>query len=204
MALISVIMSVHNGEKTLKRAIDSIRNQTIQDFEFIICDDVSTDNTYKILNEYEEKGFRFIILQNEKNLGLAVSLNRCLEKSTGKYIARMDDDDISIPERFEKQTEFLIKNDEYAFVSSNAIVFDGEKDTEMNIKPENPTKKDLIKGSPYLHPAVMFRREVILCVGGYSNKDYAKKRAQDYELFMRMASLNIILNVITIVQTILL
>jgi glycosyltransferase EpsE len=74
----------------------------------------------------------------------------------------------------------------------------------MNIKPENPTKKDLIKGSPYLHPAVMFRREVILCVGGYSNKDYAKKRAQDYELFMRMASLNIILNVITIVQTILL
>lgn len=143
MALISVIMSVHNGEKTLKRAIDSIRNQTIQDFEFIICDDVSTDNTYKILNEYEEKDFRFIILQNEKNLGLAVSLNRCLEKSTGKYIARMDDDDISIPERFEKQTEFLIKNDEYAFVSSNAIVFDGEKETGMNIKPEIPTKKIL-------------------------------------------------------------
>jgi glycosyltransferase EpsE len=66
-----------------------------------------------------------------------------LEKSTGKYIARMDDDDISIPERFEKQTEFLIKNDEYAFVSSNAIVFDGEKETGMNIKPEIPTKKIL-------------------------------------------------------------
>lgn len=204
MALISVIMSVHNGEKTLKRSIDSICNQTIQDFEFIICDDASTDNTYKILNEYEEQDSRFVILQNEKNLGLAASLNRCLKKSKGKYIARMDDDDISVPERFEKQIEFLIKNDEYAFVSSNVIVFDDEKETGMNIKPEVPTKKNYIKGSPYLHPAVMFRGEAIVGVGGYSNKDYVKKRAQDYELFMRMASLNIILNVITIVQTILL
>jgi len=188
MALISVIMSVHNGEKTLKRAIDSILRQTIQDFEFIICDDTSTDNSYKILKEYEDKDSRFIIIRNETNLGLAASLNKCLEKASGEYIARMDDDDISLPERFEKQIDFLAVNNQYAFVSSNSIVFDGNGDIRIGIKPEVPDKNDFIKGSPYLHPAVMFRRDAILSIGGYSTKEYTKKRAQDYELFMRMAS----------------
>jgi len=187
--LVSVIMSVHNGAKFLDRAIESILSQSIQDFEFIICDDASTDETYEKLIGYKNKDSRFIIIQNQTNLGLAASLNRCLEKATGEFIARMDDDDISLPTRFEEQIDFLRKNPEYAFVSCNAITFtDGNDNIGMNKKPEIPTKNHIVHGSPYLHPATMFRREAIMGVGGYSKEYYAQKRAQDYELFMRMSA----------------
>lgn len=187
--LVSVIMSVHNGAEFLERSVESILSQTNQDFEFIICDDASTDETYEILVRYRNEDSRFIIIQNDANLGLAASLNRCLEKATGEYIARMDDDDISLPTRFEEEIDFLRKNPEYAFVSCNAIMFTkGNDNVGMNKKPEIPTKNQIVHGSPYLHPATMFRRDVIIGVGGYSKEYYAQKRAQDYELFMRMSA----------------
>jgi len=187
--LVSVIMSVYNGVEFLDRSVESILNQSVQDFEFIICDDSSTDETFKKLNEYKNNDSRFIIIQNKMNLGLAASLNRCLEKASGKYIARMDDDDISLPTRFEEEINFLRENPQYAFVSCNAITFtDGNDNIGLNIKPEVPTKNQIIHGSPYLHPATMFRREVIMGVGGYSKEYYVQKRAQDYELFMRLSA----------------
>ena len=187
--LISVIMSVHNGAKYLERSIESILSQSIQDFEFIICDDASTDKTYEILLRYKNQDSRFIIIRNQDNMGLAASLNRCLDKATGEYIARMDADDISLPTRFEEQINFLRENPEYAFVSCNAIIFNDENDyIGINKKPEVPTKNHLIHGSPYLHPATIFRKEAIMSVGGYSREYYAQKRGQDYELFMRMAA----------------
>jgi len=187
--LVSVIMSVYNGAKFLERSVESILNQSIQDFEFIICDDASTDDTYEKLLKYKNEDSRFIIIQNQTNLGLAASLNRCLEKATGEYIARMDDDDISLPTRLEEEIMFLKKNPEYAFVSCNAITFtDGNENIGMNIKPEIPTKNQILHGSPYLHPATIFRREAIMGIGGYSKEYYAQKRAQDYELFMRMSA----------------
>lgn len=179
-------MSVHNGEKRLARSVESILNQTIDDIEFIICDDASTDGTLALLNEYKERDSRVVVLHNEKNLGLGTSLNRCLYESKGEFVARMDDDDWAFENRFEKQVAFLREHLEYAFVGTNAIVFDGVNDLEIMRKPEKPTLRQFVKGSPYLHPSIMFRREAILAVEGYSRKSYALGRAQDYELFMRM------------------
>ena len=100
-------MSVYNGEKYLKQAIDSILTQDFKDFEFIIVNDASTDKTAQILDKYDNA--RIKVLVNKKNLGLAKSLNIAIKQAKGEYIARMDDDDISLPSRFSKQLEYLQK-----------------------------------------------------------------------------------------------
>jgi glycosyltransferase involved in cell wall biosynthesis len=105
---VSVLMSVFNGERHLCAAIDSILKQTFQDFEFIIIDDGSTDHSPQILNSYEDPRIRLIT--NEKNIGLTRSLNKGIDLCRGEYIARMDGDDISLPERLKKQVEFMDHN----------------------------------------------------------------------------------------------
>ena len=105
---ISVIMSVYNGMPFLKDAVESILNQTYKNFEFIIIDDASTDGSLKYLKSLKDR--RIKLINNSKNLGLAASLNKGLKVAKGNYIARMDADDISLPKRFEKQIEFLLKN----------------------------------------------------------------------------------------------
>lgn len=187
MPTISVIMSTHNGESTLKKSIDSILNQTLQDFEFIICDDASTDNTYELLKGYQEDA-RFVILKNDYNQGLANSLNKCISVSKGVFLARMDDDDYSYPNRFEKEIQFLNEHKEYAYVSSIANAFDGKKEYGVIYRPERPKKEDFLTGSPYIHPAVMFRRKALEAVSGYSEKPYANRRSQDHDLFMRLTA----------------
>ena len=105
---ISVIMPVYNMEKFLAKAIDSILNQTINNFEFIIINDGSTDNSLNILKSYNDK--RIKIINNSKNLGIAKSLNKGKEVAVGEYIARQDADDISEPDRFFHQLDYLNKN----------------------------------------------------------------------------------------------
>ena len=109
MPTVSVIMGIYNCEKTLSDAIDSIINQTYSDWELIMCDDGSTDNTYQIATKYSEKDNRITVIKNDTNSGLAFSLNHCLKYAKGEYVARMDADDISLPNRFEKQVAFLNK-----------------------------------------------------------------------------------------------
>ena len=119
--LVSVIMSVYNGEKYLVQAIDSILNQTYQNFEFIIIDDCSTDNSSHILQEYAQKDSRIKIIKKEKNIGIKgfiKNLNLGISIAKGKYIARMDADDISLPERFQKQVDFLENNPEITLVGA--------------------------------------------------------------------------------------
>ena len=114
--LISVIMSVYNGEKYLVQAIESILNQTYQNFEFIIIEDSSTDNSLDILEEYAKKDSRIKIIKKEKNIGIKgfiENLNLGISIAEGKYIARMDQDDVSLPERFQKQVDFLEKNSDF-------------------------------------------------------------------------------------------
>ena len=98
---ISVIMGVYNCASTLPDAIMSIQAQTVLDWEFIICDDGSTDETWKIAGKFQRQDNRIVLLRNDKNLGLNATLNKCLSVARGKYIARMDGDDICAPERFE-------------------------------------------------------------------------------------------------------
>lgn len=182
---ISVIMSVKNSDKELDYSIESILSQTYINFEFIICDDGSDDDTYTRLKEWENRDSRIKIIKNEYNLGLARSLNKCIEISKGSLLARMDSDDISYPERFEKQVSFLDENKDISFCSSNIDLFDGKSITLKNKKSiPFPTIKDLIKQSCFVHPATIFKKQLLLELNGYR---VAKEttRAEDYDLFMR-------------------
>ncbi|EEV49867.1 glycosyltransferase family 2 protein [Enterococcus faecium] len=187
--MISVIMSVRNSSKELDSAIESILEQTYKNIEFIICNDGSEDDTENKLNKWEKKDKRIRLIKNSKNMGLAYSLNRCIEIAKGDYIARMDADDFSYPERLFKQKKFLDENLKYSFCSSNIDVFDGEKITLKNRKSILiPEKKDLVKQSCFVHPATMFRSEFIKCVGKY-RVSKETTRAEDYDLFMRAYSM---------------
>ena len=183
--VISVIMGIRNGGDRFIDAVKSIENQTFTDWEFIICDDGSTDDTYDKLMQYARGKNQYKIIKNDKNLGLAATLNHCLEHCNGEYIARMDDDDLSYPDRFEKQLAFLQAHTEFGFVSSSADIFDGKKIVNQRILLAKPTKKDLVYGSRFIHPATMFRVEALKAVGGYRVcKDTV--RGQDYDLYMRL------------------
>ncbi|AST58539.1 glycosyltransferase [Thermoanaerobacterium thermosaccharolyticum] len=177
-------MGVYNGCQYLKKSIESIINQTYKDWEFIICDDCSEDNTIEIISEYLKKDDRIKLIKNDRNLGLAATLNRCLNYVNGDYIARQDADDISMPNRLEEETHFLNKNKEYSLVGSSVYLID-ENDNIYgynNLKRE-PTKFDLIKGPTFVHPTIMVRRELFAKLYGYANWAL---RVEDYELWMRM------------------
>lgn len=121
---ISVIMGIYNCASTLDEAINSIINQTYENWELIMCDDGSKDDTYQKALSYKEKyGDKFIVLKNKNNEGLNYTLNRCLEVATGEYVARMDGDDISLETRFEKEIDYLETHPEIAIVSTPMIFF---------------------------------------------------------------------------------
>ncbi len=182
---ISVIMSVYNCEKTLRDAIDSIMNQTYENWEFVICNDCATDNSQIILDEYKEKyPNKFILLKNEKNMRLSHSLNKCLRAASGELIARMDGDDLSEPTRFEKQVNFLKKHPEYQVVGTAMRRFDDNGLHDIVIASEKPCKNDLIKGVPFCHATIVMYKEAYDSVGGYKESEMTK-RSQDYDMWFR-------------------
>lgn len=182
---VSVIMGIYNCEETLSRAIDSIVNQTYTNWELIMCDDASTDNTYSIAKEYEKKyPNKIIVLKNEKNMRLAASLNRCLEVATGKYIARMDADDISFLNRLEKEINYMKMNPNCDCVGTGRIIFDEKGNKYISISKEIPTKESMLYGVPFAHPTIMMKKSVYDDLHGYSVcKD--TMRAEDADLWFR-------------------
>lgn len=185
MPRVSVIMGVYNGAKTLPRAIDSIIAQTYTDWELIICDDCSSDNTYKIASQYAEKDNRIKVIQNEKNMRLAYSLNHCLSVAQGEYIARMDDDDICLPERFEKQVKYLDEHSEMAVVGSAVIVFDENGDVCVRgLGTEYPIRKVVNRSTPFAHPTIMMRKSAYDLLDGYTVSPETL-RAEDLDLWYR-------------------
>ena len=187
MTAISVIMGVYNSNQgsMLEESIQSILTQTFKDFEFIICDDGSTDGTWSKLMELKSVDKRLKVIRNEKNQGLAATLNHCLQNVNAQYIARMDADDISLPNRFEKQFEFLNTHQDYAFVGSSVILFDEKGDWGFRKNPEKPEKKHLLFDSPFTHPSIMIRTDILKKVGGYRVGEETR-RCEDYDLFMRL------------------
>ena len=191
MARVSIIMATYNCENTLRDSIESILEQTYTDWEFVICDDCSTDSTFAILSEYKETyPQKFMILKNETNSKLAFSLNHCLEHASGEYIARMDADDKSVPERLEKQVAFLDAHPEYAVVSTAMTPFDenGLRPSRY-MKPE-PTKDDLLNRSPFAHATILMRKEAYDAVGGYTVCKRTE-RGQDYDMWFRFFALGL-------------
>ena len=166
---VSVIMGIYNCADTLPEAIDSVLNQTYQDFELILCNDGSTDSTMEVAKKYaQENPEHIVLIQNEKNMGLNYTLNHCLKVARGEYIARMDGDDRSLPHRFQVEVDYLDAHPEYALVSARLEVFDDEGVWGYaDFKPE-PTPADLVKGSAFSHSACMVRKSVFDAVGGYS------------------------------------
>ncbi|MGO4943654.1 glycosyltransferase [Streptococcus alactolyticus] len=187
MPKVSVIMGVYNCKdfQLLDKSINSILGQTFTDFEFIICNDGSTNETLSVLKEYEKKDSRIKVLSYEKNKGLNYALNCCLKSATGEFIARQDDDDVSDKNRFEKQIDFLETNPEYSMVGTIADVTDDSGTWGEYLVPEKPQKKDFYWNSPFMHPTMMMKREVISSLGGYRCAKETR-RCEDIDLFMRV------------------
>lgn len=184
---VSVIMGIYNCESTLKVALDSLLAQTFQDFEVIMCDDGSKDNTIQIAQQYVDNyPDKFILLKNDKNLGLNKTLNKCLAVAKGEYVARMDGDDISLPTRFEKEIKTLDMHPEFALVGTAMIHFDESGDWKTSRVIEYPTKMDFIKYSPFFnHATCIIRKSVFLEVGGYS-EDKRTLRFEDCDLWYKI------------------
>ena len=179
---ISVVMPVYNGEQFVAKAVESILNQTFKDFEFIIIDNKSTDNSVKIIKSFNDS--RIKLIQNEKNFGIATSLNKGIKNSRAQYIARMDADDISNPNRLEEQIGFLEKNPGISVLGSYASLFDEKGRIWTNLRPPVvPTLKDWLWGSQVIHASVMMKKQDVQYAGGYDSKTY---RVEDYDLWLRM------------------
>lgn len=181
---ISALMSVYNAEGYVKDAIESILSQTFKDFEFIIINDASKDKSLEIIKSFQDS--RIKLIDNSINLGLTKSLNIGLKSAKGKYIARMDADDISHPDRFKKQLEFLEAYNDIALVGSFVEVIN-EKNFIID-KRELIQDPDLIKfrmlfSNQFVHSSIFFRKALIDQIGGYNEK---YKYSQDFELLSRL------------------
>lgn len=183
---ISVIMGIYNCDGTLGEALDCIVNQSYTNWEVIMCDDCSVDNTIEVAEQYVIRyPGKFVLLKNEVNQGLNYTLNKCLERATGDYIARMDGDDLCEQDRFEKEVKVLTVNPEIAIVSTDMNFFDDEGIWGRTHVPKCPNKFDFLKATPFCHAACMVRKEAYDAVRGYS---VAKKllRVEDYHLWIKM------------------
>lgn len=182
---VSVLMGIYNCAETLPQAVAAIQNQTYSNWELILCDDGSTDNTYGVAQSLAAKDSRIILLQNEYNLGLNQTLNNCLAVATGTYIARMDGDDDCLPERFEKQVALLESHPEFQITSSPMILFDENGEWGQTALPEFPTPANVVEGTAICHAPVMLRKECIDAVGGYTvNK--RMMRVEDVNLWIKL------------------
>lgn len=186
-------MSVYNGERFLRESIESILNQTFKDFEFIIINDGSTDSTPSILKEYEKKDKRVKVLYQE-NRGLTKSLNRGFKLAQGKYIARMDADDISECQRFERQVEFLDSHPSIGVLGIVSHVID--EDGNIKRKIDHPIShgkimEKILGDNKMTHSSLMLRKNLLETYGYYNEKFIF---AQDYELLLRLSTVTKLVN----------
>lgn len=183
---VSVIMPVYNAERYLDEAVESILEQTFSDFEFIITDDGSTDTSLARLRRYADRDPR-IRLTSRPNTGYVNALIEAVPLAKGKYIARMDADDISLPERFERQVRFLEQNPEYAVVGSKVLLIDSDG-APLKYMGERQQHQDIDgahlrgEGGAIIHPAAMIRTEAMRAIGGYR-----LLKDEDLDLFLRLA-----------------
>lgn len=183
MTAVSVVMPVYNGALYLKEAIESVLNQTFGDFEFIIVNDGSTDESAAIIQEYEKRDPRIICIDRKENKKLAYSLNEGLKAAKGKYIARMDCDDICLPDRFEKQYTYLEDHPDISIVGSSFHTFSSGGSGKDIFRASNSLvlAYKFISDTQFCHPSVMFRKEIIPKVGYYDETE-----AEDFAFFSRI------------------
>lgn len=186
VGLVSVVMCAFNAEKFIGDAIQSIITQTYKNWELIIVDDLSVDNTRNIIGKFLNGRNKITLLCNRQNLGSAESANIGLRQAKGEYIARLDADDISETLRFEKQVAFLNNNPDIAMIGSAAYLIDdmGNKYKRINVLSRNHSIKKFISHvNPFIHSSIMIRKTIIEDIGGYREKF---RNAQDYDLCLRL------------------
>ena len=178
---VTVLMSEYNTkEEELRTSIESILNQTYKNFELLVIDDCSEKKSTEIIASYNDN--RIKLVHNEKNLGLAESLNKGIGLIDTDYFIRMDTDDIAKKDRIEKQMKFVYEHPEYSIVAGNANYFDenGIFKTSKIVGEKN--KEDFIKGTPFIHPTMIIKTKDIKSIGGYPDC----RRGQDYAMAMEM------------------
>lgn len=179
-------MGIYNCADTLDEAIDSIIKQTYTNWEMIMCDDGSTDNTYEVAKKYADKyPEKFVLIKNEGNLGLNQTLNNCLKLAKGEYIARMDGDDISHPERFAEEIKAFEENPDIAIVSTDMEFFDENGVWGIIHKMFKPSNKYFMKNNPHCHAPCLVKKEAYDAVDGYT-VDKKLLRVEDYHLWVKM------------------
>ena len=180
---VTVIMPVYNGEKYLQEAIDSILNQTFTDFEFLIINDGSTDDSQKIISNYKDK--RIKLIKNKQNIGLARSLNKAIELSLGLYIARMDADDISLPNRLKVQVSEMEKNSNLGVIGSWVEIFENAKNGNIWKYPEsnNQISSQLLLHCCFAHPTVLINKRLI---NQYNYRYPEIRYGEDYAFWLKM------------------
>lgn len=183
---VTVVMAVHNGGKYIRQAIDSLLNQSLHEFELIVVDDASTDESLNMVRTYSDP--RIHILENSVQKGPSYSRNRGWKRARGEYIAILDADDIALPDRLRLQSEYLSANPDVALCGGNFETID----ESGNTKSRDRIRRDpltlrwlLLFGNCFVHSTVMFRREAVESLGGY---DETMPRGEDYDLYLRLAS----------------
>ena len=185
MPKVSVVMPVYNTEKYVGEAIQSILDQTFTDFEFIIIDDGSTDKSWDIIQEYAKKDTRIIIYQNQKNKWITHTRKKLIDTVKTNYIASMDSDDISLPDRLQLCYDFLSSHPDYSVVSWNNIIIDEQWKRIGTRAYSNNIPQIILKKSPISQPSSMFRKDVYTEVWGY---DPDLNYAEDYDLWCKIYS----------------
>ena len=182
---ISVVMGAYNSRDTIEAAVLSILDQTVEDLELLVCDDCSTDGTWELLQRLAEQHPRKLrLLRSGENRYLAASLNRCLAEAKGEYIARMDADDVSLPDRLEKQLRYLEAHPEIDMVGTGMQMVMDWGGTKDLFCPEYPDRNTMQRRTPFFHATILARRRVFETLGGYTEGE-ATKRSEDIDLYCR-------------------
>lgn len=177
-------MPVYNAERFLTDAVESILRQTYEDFELIIVDDGSTDGTPDILSDFAKKDSRVRVIRNESNLGIVQSLNKGLLICQGKYVLRMDGDDISTPDRLSKQIPVMESEPEISVLGGAVSYIDAEGKTPGIVR-KCRTNQSLLSANPLLHPTVVIRKKTLDRIGARYEDRYLY--AEDYFLWLRLS-----------------
>jgi glycosyltransferase involved in cell wall biosynthesis len=179
---VSIILSLYNSANSVSKTVESILNQSYKNYELIIINDGSTDNTKKILNKYKKQK-KIKIFNFNSNLGLAKRLNFGISKSISNYVLRIDDNDQVTNDRIKFQLDEFKKNSNLDIFGGSAIYINGKKKKKIKVLSSNhQIKKKLKFFNPIIHSSIMFKKKSILKIGGYNE---LFKRCQDYELWLR-------------------
>lgn len=184
--LISILMPVYNTERYIGEAIESVIKQTYTNWELIICDDCSMDNSYEVALNYSKHDSRIKVIKNSENMRQAYSRNHAFKASRGEYIVILDSDDRMKPNKLERQLEFLQKNEKYAFVCTNAVMFNNSGDIIGYLsKNQTPSYLDVIRNKGFVYPTMMIKRRAFEDVEGYTVSNITQT-GEDYDLICKL------------------